>query len=58
MLKDVKCNYDKHILDFVRNLLRNIKIVYINVEFLYMWAFLGNCKEILRKIYTKEQFFI
>lgn len=58
MLKDVKCNYDKHILDFVRNLLRNIKIVYINVKFLYMWAFLGHCKEILRKIYKKEQFFI
>ena len=58
MLKDVKCNYDKHILDFVRNLLRNIKIVYINVKFLYMWIFLGYCKEILRKIYKKEQFFI
>lgn len=58
MLKDVKCSYDKHILDFVRNLLRNIKIVYINVKFLYMWDFLGHCKEILRKIYKKEQFFI
>ena len=57
-IKYAKANYNKDILDFRRILLRNIKIIYINVNTLFLLTFGYYCKEILRKIYKKEQFFI